>query len=151
LQLDDILEESLQLVTNQLKLCKVIIERRFAPNLGPISGDKQQLTQVFLNLALNAIDAMPDGGTLTIETEPVREGAFLKVDFTDTGIGIADHIKPHVFDPFFTSKSQGKGTGLGLSVSLGIIRKHGGDIRVESQINEGTTFSVLLPMAKIPA
>ncbi|MGD2097322.1 MAG: ATP-binding protein [Desulfobacterales bacterium] len=151
LQLDEILEESLQLVTNQLKLSKVKIERRFAPNLGPISGDKQQLIQVFLNLALNAIDAMPDGGTLTVKTDTIREDNFIKVDFTDTGIGIADHIKSHIFDPFFTSKSQGKGTGLGLSVSLGIIRKHGGDIQVESHINEGTTFSVLLPTAKIPA
>jgi two-component system NtrC family sensor kinase len=151
LQLDDILEESLQLVANQLKLYKVKVERRFANNLGPISGDKQQLTQVFLNLALNAIDAMPDGGTLTIETDAIREGSFLKVDFTDSGTGIADHIKPHIFDPFFTSKPQGKGTGLGLSVSLGIIRKHGGDILMNSRIDEGTTFSVLLPMAKIPS
>jgi signal transduction histidine kinase len=150
-QIDEILEESLQLVTNQLKLCKVKVERRFAANLGPVSGDKQQLTQVFLNLALNAIDAMPDGGTLTIETDIIRDGSFLKVDFTDSGTGIADHLKPHIFDPFFTSKSQGKGTGLGLSVSLGIIRKHGGDILVDSRINEGTTFSVLLPMAKVPS
>ncbi len=150
-QLDDILEESLQLVTNQLKLSKVKIERRLAPNLGPISGDKQQLTQVFLNLALNSIDAMPDGGTLTIETDSVQEGGYLKVGFTDSGIGIPDHVRPHIFDPFFTTKSQGKGTGLGLSVSLGIIRKHGGDIRVDSQVNKGTTFTVLLPMAKIPA
>ena len=151
LQLDEILEEALQLVANQLKLCRVKVERRYSPNLGPISGDKQQLAQVFLNLALNAIDAMPNGGTLIIETDSIRESSFLKVDFTDTGIGIEDHIKPHIFDPFFTSKSQGKGTGLGLSVSLGIIRNHGGDIRMESQINEGTTFSVLLPMEKIPA
>jgi two-component system NtrC family sensor kinase len=150
-QLADILEESLQLVTNQLKLCKVKIERRFAANLEPISGDKQQLVQVFLNLALNAIDAMPDGGTLIIETDTVREGGYLKVDFTDSGIGIPDHVKPHIFDPFFTTKSQGKGTGLGLSVSLGIIRKHGGDIRVDSQMNRGSTFTVLLPIAKIPA
>jgi signal transduction histidine kinase len=151
LQVGDILEESLQLVTNQLKLCKVKVERRFANNLGPISGDKQQLTQVFLNLTLNAIDAMPNGGTLAIETDTIREGSFLKVDFTDSGTGIADHIKHHIFDPFFTSKPQGKGTGLGLSVSLGIIRKHGGDILVDSRIGEGTTFSVLLPMANIPA
>jgi two-component system NtrC family sensor kinase len=150
-QLDEIIEESLQLVTNQLKLHKVKVERRFSPNLGPISGDKQQLTQVFLNLALNAIDAMPNGGTLTVETDSIREGSFLKVDFTDSGTGIADHIKPNIFDPFFTSKPQGKGTGLGLSVSLGIIRKHGGDILVDSRIDEGTTFSVLLPMAKIPS
>ncbi|HSQ84001.1 MAG TPA: ATP-binding protein, partial [Desulfobacterales bacterium] len=150
-QINDILEESFQLATNQLKLCKVKVERRFANNLGPISGDKQQLTQVFLNLTLNAIDAMPNGGTLTIETDTIREGSFLKVDFTDNGTGIADHIRHHIFDPFFTSKPQGKGTGLGLSVSLGIIRKHGGDILVDSRTGEGTTFSVLLPMANIPA
>jgi signal transduction histidine kinase len=150
-QLDDILEESLQLVTNQLKLYKVKIERRFASNLEPISGDKQQLIQVFLNLTLNAIDGMPDGGTLIIETNTVKEGDYLKVDFTDSGTGIPDHVKPHIFDPFFTTKSQGKGTGLGLSVSLGIIRKHGGDIQVESQMNKGSTFTVLLPIAKIPA
>ncbi len=150
-QLDDILEESLQLVANQLKVCQVKVERRFASNLAPVSGDKQQLAQVFLNLALNAIDAMPDGGTLTIETDTVSEGGFLKTSVRDTGTGIADHIKSHIFDPFFTSKPQGKGTGLGLSVSLGIIRKHGGDIRVDSQLDEGTTISVLLPMAKIPA
>jgi two-component system, NtrC family, sensor kinase len=150
-KIDEILEESLQLVSNQLKLHKVKVEHQFTPNLGPVSGDKQQLTQVFLNLALNAIDAMPNGGTLTIETDTIREGSFLKINFSDSGTGIADHIKPHIFDPFFTSKSQGKGTGLGLSVSQGIIRKHGGDILVDSRINEGTTFSVLLPMAKIPS
>ncbi len=150
-QLDDILEESLQLVANQLKVCQVKVERRFSSNLAPVSGDKQQLAQVFLNLALNAIDAMPGGGTLTIETDTVSEGGFLKISVRDTGTGIADHIKSHIFDPFFTSKPQGEGTGLGLSVSLGIIRKHGGDIRVDSQIDEGTTFTVLLPMAKIPA
>jgi two-component system NtrC family sensor kinase len=151
LQLNDILEEALQLVTNQLKLYKVKIERRFAPNLEPFSGDKQQLIQVFLNLTLNAIDAMPDGGTLIIDTNTISEGDYLKVSFTDSGIGIQDHVKPHIFDPFFTTKSQGKGTGLGLSVSMGIIRKHGGDIRVDSHVNRGTTFTVLLPPAKIPA
>jgi signal transduction histidine kinase len=151
LQLDDILEEALQLVTNQLKLSKVKIERRLASNIESISGDKQQLTQVFLNLALNAIDAMPDGGTLIIETNTSREGGYIKIAFSDNGLGIPDDVKPHIFDPFYTTKSQGKGTGLGLSVSLGIIRKHGGDIQVDSQINVGTTFTVLLPIAKKPA
>ncbi len=150
-QIDEILEESLQLVTNQLKLYKVKIERRFASNLEPISGDKQQLVQVFLNLALNAIDAMPTGGTLIIETGAIREGGYLKIDFMDSGSGIPDHVKPHIFDPFFTTKPQGKGTGLGLSVSLGIVRRHEGDIRVSSQMNRGSTFTVLLPVAKIPA
>jgi two-component system NtrC family sensor kinase len=150
-QINEILEESLQLVANQLKLYKVKIERRFASNLEPISGDKQQLVQVFLNLALNAIDAMPDGGTLIIETGAIQEGGYLKIDFTDSGSGVPDHVKPHIFDPFFTTKPQGKGTGLGLSVSLGIVRKHEGDIRVSSQMNRGSTFTVLLPVAKIPA
>jgi len=150
-QLNQILEESLQLVTNQLKLSKVKVKSRFAENLEPVSGDKQQLIQVFLNLTLNAIDAMPGGGVLSIETSTVKEGGYLKVDIRDNGVGIPDHVKPHIFDPFFTTKSQGKGTGLGLSVSQGIIRKHGGDIMMESKINEGTTFTVLLPTAKIPA
>ena len=150
-QLKDLLSETLEFVNNQLKLSKVKVNCRFAPNLAPVRGDKQQLTQVFLNLILNAIDAIPDRGTLTIETDTVKEGDYLKVDFTDTGIGIPDHVLPNIFDPFFTTKSRGKGTGLGLSVSLGIVRKHGGDIRVSSQINKGSIFSVLLPMAKVPA
>ena len=147
----DIIEETLQLVSNQLKLSKVKVARRFAPNLPPVSGDKQQLTQVFLNLILNAVDAMPTGGTLTIETTPARKGDYLQADFTDTGTGIPPHVQSHIFDPFFTMKSQGKGTGLGLSVSLEIIRKHGGDIRLCSRVDKGSTFSVLLPLAKIPA
>jgi len=150
-QLKDILEETLQLVSNQLKLSKVKVNRRFNPTLPSVSGDKQQLAQVFLNLVLNAIDAMPNGGTLTIETNTTREADYIRTDFTDTGIGIPNYVLPDIFDPFFTTKSHSKGTGLGLSVSLAIIRNHGGDIRVSSQENKGTTFSVLLPMAKVPA
>jgi signal transduction histidine kinase len=150
-QLNDMLEKTIQLVANQLKLANVTVERRFTANLEPVSGDEQQLTQVFLNLILNAIDAMPGGGTLIIETNTVKEGGYLKVDFIDSGSGIPDHIKLHIFDPFFTTKAQGKGTGLGLSVSQGIVRKHGGDILVKSQMNSGSTFTVLLPIAKIPA
>jgi len=147
----ELIEETLQLVNNQLKLSKVKVVRRFTENLPPVSGDKQLLTQVFLNLILNAIDAMPEGGTLTVQTAPLNSGDCLTVDFADTGAGIPTHVQPHIFDPFFTTKSQGKGTGLGLSVSLEIIRKHGGDIRLSSQNNKGSTFSVILPTAKIPA
>ncbi|MBW1996321.1 MAG: HAMP domain-containing protein [Deltaproteobacteria bacterium] len=150
-KVEDLLEETLQFASNQLKLSKVKVVRNFPPNLPPVSGDKQQLTQVFLNLILNAIDAMPDGGTITIETVIVKEGDYLRIDFTDTGTGIPAHVQSHIFDPFFTTKSQGKGTGLGLPVSLEIIRKHGGDIQVSSQIGKGSTFSVLLPVAKVPA
>ena len=94
---------------------------------------------------------MPNGGVLIVETNTSRERGFLKITFTDNGLGISEDVKPHIFDPFYTTKSQGKGTGLGLFVSLGIIRKHGGDIQVESQINQGTTFTVLLPVASTSA
>lgn len=150
-RVEDLLQETLQFASNQLKLSKVKVVRKFAPNLPPVSGDKQQLTQVFLNLILNAIDAMSEGGTITIETVLVKEGDYLRIDFTDTGTGIPAHVQSHIFDPFFTTKSQGKGTGLGLSVSLEIIRKHGGDIQVSSQVGKGSTFSVVLPVAKVPA
>ncbi|MBW1800834.1 MAG: HAMP domain-containing protein [Deltaproteobacteria bacterium] len=150
-RLSDLLEETLQLVSNHLKLSKVKVIRQFDVNHPPVSGDKQQLIQVFLNLMLNSIDAMPKGGTLTIEIDILKEGDYLRVDFTDTGEGIPNHVLPHIFDPFFTTKSHSKGTGLGLSVSLEIVRKHGGDIRAHSNSGRGSTFSVILPMAKVPA
>jgi two-component system NtrC family sensor kinase len=148
-QVRDLIEEVLRLTTNQMKLSKVKPNRQFADNLPPIHGDKAQLNQVFLNIVLNAVDAMPQGGVLTVKTGVNQE--YLKVDVSDTGVGIPEHILNSIFDPFFTTKSTGKGTGLGLSVSLGIIRKHGGDIQVKSIPNEGTTFTVLLPTAKVPA
>ena len=80
-----------------------------------------------------------------------EERDFIMVQIADTGAGIPEHVLPSIFDPFFTTKPTGKGTGLGLSVSLGIVRKHGGDIRVRSRTGEGTTFLVLLPMVKVPA
>ncbi len=148
-QVKDLIEEVLRLTTNQMKLAKVKLKRQFADNLPAIHGDKAQLNQVFLNIVLNAVDAMPKGGVLTIKTGVNQE--YLKIDVSDNGVGIPEHILNSVFDPFFTTKSTGKGTGLGLSVSLGIIRKHGGDIQVRSVLNEGTTFTVLLPTAKVPA
>ncbi len=148
-QVKDLIEEVLRLTTNQMKIAKVKLKRHFADNLPAIHGDKTQLNQVFLNIVLNAVDAMPKGGVLSIKTDINQE--YLKIDVSDTGVGIPEHILNSVFDPFFTTKSTGKGTGLGLSVSLGIIRKHGGDIQVKSILNEGTTFTILLPTAKVPA
>ena len=150
LQIDGLLEETLRLASNQLKLAKVTVKKSYATNLPSIRGDRQQISQVFLNLVLNAIDAMPKGGSMTVSTFAATEPDFLEVEFTDTGFGIPEHILPRVFDPFFTTKHTGKGTGLGLSVSLGILREHGGDIRVLSQTGKGTTFTVVLPVAKVP-
>ncbi len=150
-QVQDIIEDTLRLATNQIKLAKVKVQGDLAPNLPRIYGDRQQLNQVFLNIVLNALDAMPNGGTLSISCSNSRDGELVCVEFTDTGTGIPEHRVADVFSPFFTTKPGAKGTGLGLSVSLGIIRQHGGDIKVKSQVGKGTTFSIFLPVAKVPA
>ncbi|OHB67981.1 MAG: hypothetical protein A2V70_09850, partial [Planctomycetes bacterium RBG_13_63_9] len=151
LQVKDLIEGTLQLAHNQIKLMNVKIDRHYTSNLPPIHGDRQQLNQVFLNIILNALDAMPEGGTLTVTASHAKEEGFIAIDFSDTGTGIPEHILPSIFDPFFTSKPLGKGTGLGLSVSLGIVQKHGGEIRVKSHVARGSTFTILLPKAKVPA
>lgn len=142
-----IIEETLQLAANQIKLAKVKVKGELDLNLPPIYGDRRQLSQVFLNIMLNALDAMPKGGTLSISISNPKDRNFVAIDFTDTGAGIPEHVLSNIFDPFFTTKTNAQGTGLGLSVSLGIIKQHGGDIKVKSKINEGTTFTVLLPIS----
>jgi signal transduction histidine kinase len=146
-----LVEETLRLASNQIKLAKVKVQGEIDPNLPPVHGDFQQLTQVFLNLVLNALDAMPEGGTLTIAIRTSRGRDQIEIDFLDTGTGMSEQVLASVFDPFFTTKSGAKGTGLGLSVSQGIIRQHGGDILVESALGVGTTFTVQLPVAMVPA
>lgn len=101
-------------------------------------ADHFQMEQLFLNLVLNAIDAMPDGGTLTLRTRD--EGDEIVVEVTDTGVGIPDDIRDRLFDPFFTTRDVGEGTGLGLAVSDSIVAAHGGTIDVESAVGQGTTF-----------
>jgi len=146
-----LVEETLQLATNQLKLGKVKVVGEIEDNLPAIHGDFQQLSQVFLNLVLNAIDAMPDGGTLIIGIAVPRARDHVIFTFSDTGTGMPDRVMANIFDPFFTTKPGAKGTGLGLSVSLGIVQQHGGDIQVESSPGEGTTFTVIMPVTKVPA
>jgi len=146
-----LIDETLQLTSNEIKLKKAKVEFGAHENLPPIHGDKQHLSQVFLNLILNALDAMPRGGILEIGVKKSSEPGYIAVKVKDNGDGMPEHIMTNIFDPFFTTKHRGKGTGLGLSVSLGIIKKHGGDIRVESQAGKGSTFTVLLPITAVPA
>jgi two-component system, cell cycle sensor histidine kinase and response regulator CckA len=123
----------------------------------PITGDASELEQVIINLALNARDAMPSGGTLTIETsntDPPQDqlstmgsGPYVLMRISDTGEGMSPHVREHVFDPFFTTKAAGHGTGLGLSAVYGIIKQLNGFIWVESQPSSGSTFYVYLPAA----
>jgi signal transduction histidine kinase len=151
LAVGELVAETLQLTSNEIKLKKAKVECRVSPNLPPIHGDKQHLNQVFLNLILNALDAMPGGGDLEIRVGKASEPGYIAVKVQDNGAGIPDHIVTSIFDPFFTTKHRGKGTGLGLSVSLGIVKKHGGDMRVDSEVGKGTTITVLLPITAVPA
>jgi two-component system NtrC family sensor kinase len=146
-----LVEETLRLATNQIKLGKVKVRGEIDANLPPIHGDFQQLTQVLLNIVLNALDAMPGGGTLTVCIRNPLGRDQVSLEFTDTGTGMPEHVVANIFDPFFTTKPGAKGTGLGLSVSLGIIQQHGGHILVKSTPEEGTTFTVQLPVAMVPA
>ena len=108
-----------------------------------VSGDPGQLQQVIIALATNAVDAMPNGGQLTITTE--SNGKMVLVEVSDTGFGIAPENVAKIFEPFFTTKEVGKGTGLGLAVCYGILTEHGGSLDVQSTPGVGTTFTISLP------
>lgn len=149
--IDKLIDESVQLARNQIKLSKIRLELQIRPNLPPLYGDRELLKQVFLNLFINAIDAMPNGGVLSIGVTQEEQTRFMAIQIADTGAGIPSHILSSIFNPFFTTKPTGKGTGLGLAVSRGIIEKHGGEIAVESKLGEGARFTVYLPIVPIPA
>jgi two-component system NtrC family sensor kinase len=151
LDLGSIVEETVRLVGNQIRLKKVRLALEITENLPAVHGDRQLLSQVFMNLFLNALDVLSDKGEIRISFDTERRENFLAVNVTDNGPGIPDHIISRIFDPFFTTKPKGKGTGLGLSVSRGIIRRLGGYLQVESRLGAGTTFTVLLPVTNIPS
>jgi CheY-like chemotaxis protein len=134
---------------------QISLVEHYAPGGAPVHADPSMLEQVLLNLAVNARDAMPAGGELSVRTEVVtgpeelgsaapRGGVLLTV--SDTGTGIAPEHQPHLFEPFFTTKGVGKGTGLGLAVVFGIVEQHGGRIDVRSAPGKGTTFRIWLPL-----
>jgi signal transduction histidine kinase len=151
LDVEQLVSDTLQLASNHVKLANVKVRGEVEESVPPVYGDRHQLTQVFLNLVLNALDAMPEGGVLTITVEKSPDRSFVHVGFADTGVGIPEQHLGRIFDPFFSTKKQAKGTGLGLSVSLGIIEQHGGHIEVESDVGRGSTFTVSLPVARVPA
>ncbi|MBI2491187.1 MAG: hypothetical protein HYV94_03665 [Candidatus Rokubacteria bacterium] len=149
LMLHDAIERALDLLGAQLVRAGVEVERVFDPALPTIRGDRDQLTQVFLNLATNAMDAMQGrGGLIVIQTRRGRDEAgrpVAIVTVTDAGPGIPPERLERIFEPFYTTKPEGRGTGLGLSVSQGIVRTHGGAVEVESKVGRGTTMRVTLP------
>jgi len=145
LDLNKIVRETLTLVEHQFTKAAVRVELNLDVDLPRIKGDSGKLQQVFLNLFLNARDAMETGGRLQV-TSSSREGT-VRVAVSDSGCGIAVEQLPRIFDPFFTTKGARKGTGLGLSVSYGIVQEHGGDIEVESEPSRGTRFVLSFPEA----
>jgi PAS domain S-box-containing protein len=146
LDVNEILNDTLALMSNETTSQPIKTQRRLADRLPQVIGNCNLLQQVFTNLILNAIAAMPTGGQLSVATQ--LNGAQVLVTFADTGRGIAPEHLGHIFDPFFTTMPIGQGTGLGLSISYAIIQQHKGQITVESQVGVGSTFTVWLPAAE---
>lgn len=147
--INDVVEAALTIARFHFKKGPIEIRKEFAENLPSIIGDKSLLHQVFLNLFINAKDAMEEGGTITIKTEK-RDDDWIQIRFSDTGCGIPEENLANIFKPLFTTKEEGKGTGLGLSVSRDIIDRHQGTMDVESAAGKGTTFIIRLPVGSRP-
>ncbi len=144
LDLQKTVDDNLEIFEERLARHRITIERVFAESCPPVFGDADQMSQVVINLVMNALHAMSDGGTLRVRVSP--HGEMVRLTVADTGQGIPEDVVAKVFDPFFTTKEFGKGTGLGLTVVKGIIEEHHGTITVESEPGKGTTFTIHLPM-----
>jgi two-component system, NtrC family, sensor kinase len=146
--INEIIEDVLALVNHLLRTSGVQLVTSLPKGNPWVSVDRNQMKQVILNLVHNAIHAMPSGGELHISTAHRRrdQHLWLTIAVTDTGIGIAPENIERVFEPFFTTRSKEGGTGLGLSVSYGIVADHGGFLDVESQVGQGSTFTIWLPV-----
>ena len=145
-----VVQDTLALLEHQFKTAKIRVQPELAPDLPLISGNIGKLQQVFLNLFLNARDAMPGGGTLRVSTS---NGSCVNITVSDTGSGIAQEYIHRIYDPFFTTKDghhNRRGTGLGLSVTYGIIQEHAGKISVESHVGQGTSFHLEFPVLRKP-
>ncbi len=153
IDIHNVLESVLELANKQLQHSNIQVKRQWAKDVPTVRANADQLRQVFLNMVINAIDAMPEGGTLSIETGTEEKSlgdrapeTAICIRFNDTGVGIAAENLPRLFEPFYTTKEHG--SGLGLSISYGIIQNHGGRIQVESQVGLGTTFTIWVPAKK---
>jgi len=145
-ELHVLLDKLLELVGKQCQIQNIVVNKHWDKSLPKLQVNADQLTQVFMNLIINALDVMPTGGTLTLSTRLDRmpETPSAQIDVTDTGSGIEAAVLPHIFEPFFTTKPNG--VGLGLAISYEIIQSSGGEVVAVSQPGVGTTFSVRLPL-----
>ncbi|MFH1748296.1 MAG: ATP-binding protein [Planctomycetota bacterium] len=145
--INDIIVRTLWLLEKQASFQNIEIVREFDAHMPPVVVDDSKMQQVFMNLFVNAADAMDERGTLTIVTSHDPTVGEVSVRITDTGCGIPPRIRETIFDPFFTTKEPGKGTGLGLAVVCRIVEGHGGRLEVDSTVDEGTTFTIVLPLS----
>jgi two-component system NtrC family sensor kinase len=150
--LNTLLETTLAMVRHQSKFYNIFFDLQLDSTIPPVSIDPNQIQQVFLNLLINAADAMEKKGKMTLATRLVENGGlpFVEFEITDSGPGIPEDIRSKIFEPFFTTKPAGKGTGLGLAVSYGIIKKHEGTIFVKSSPGSGASFYIHLPVPLAP-
>lgn len=144
LDIKDVISSTIKLIKNQIKFSGIKLNIIFSPDLPQIKGNLRSLQQVFLNLLINAHQAMPGGGSIEIKGYSESPG-FIRIDIADTGPGIPPEALEKIFEPFYTTKGIGKGVGLGLSVTYSIMKNHGGDIKVTSEVGKGTTFSIFIP------
>jgi signal transduction histidine kinase len=143
--LNAVIGDVFSLLEHQFEVSRIKVRRELATEPLPVSGIEHQLQQVFLNLFLNARDAMPSGGWLSVTTR--IEGDRVIAEIADTGSGIPSDQLARIYDPFFTTKSFQRGTGLGLSITYGIVREHDGLIHCDSAVGQGTRFTLSLPLA----
>lgn len=141
------LTRTLFLLENQTLFQNITIVKELTEGLPLLTADIQQMNHLFMNIILNAAQAMEGKGSLFIKTRLLPGGEFIGIDISDTGPGIPEDVMPHIFEPFFTTKEEGKGTGLGLSLVYGIVDNHGGRISAKSRLGEGTRFSIELPVS----
>jgi PAS domain S-box-containing protein len=146
--LGEIMEETLELFQQRIASNGITVETSIDADVPSVSADRDQIIQVLINLVMNSLHAMPEGGRLRLSL--AREGRLVCLGVSDTGHGMSEEIRSKVFEPFFTTKEFGKGTGLGLTVVKDIVEEHGGTITVESIVDKGTTFWIRLPLGKGP-
>jgi two-component system NtrC family sensor kinase len=143
-KMNELIEGILLVMEKQMRESNIKVETFFDDEIPEVMASTNQMRQVMLNMLKNAKEAMPKGGTLTVKTS--KEVNKVLIHIQDTGVGIPEEIRDKIFEAFFTTKQKVKGVGLGLSVCYGIIKDHGGEIKVESEEGKGTTFRIRLPI-----
>jgi PAS domain S-box-containing protein len=146
--INELLEKCIMLSQHKLTLQNIEIKTDLNQGIPNVSGDFNQIQQCVINLIFNGIDAMPDGGSLSIKSSLNANKGVVEIEIADAGSGIAKEDLPHIFDPFYSTKTEGSGLGLGLSTVYGIIDRHKGTITVDSEVGKGTIFMIRLPLGK---